>query len=408
MIGSPGPEEVADLLTRQLATPESHAADRWYGQSLAAGAIGVALVHIERALTGAGTWPTAHAWVKAAASPDVSAASTAGLYFGVPAIAFVLHAAGADGIGRYARALSRLDAHLAGLAHRRVDEALARLACGEHPAFAEYDLFCGLTGIGAHMLRHTPGEAALGRILSYLVRLAEPLHADGETLPGWWTFHDPNRRSSTGFPGGHANLGMAHGITGPLALLAAAHRRGLAVSGQVDAIERITAFLNSWRQDTSTGAWWPQWVTRHDLRSGRPGQTRPGRPSWCYGTPGIARAQQLAGIATNDTRRRWAADEALADSLCDPAQLALITSSGLCHGWAGVYQTAVRASRDALTLRIDERLPGLAATLTRQAHATQAEGNGLLEGKAGIALALNTAAHAAPPITEWDTCLLIT
>jgi lantibiotic biosynthesis protein len=404
---SPCPQETADLLARQLPAPESLAADRWQAQSLAAGATGVALAQIERAHTGAGTWQAVHSWVKAAVSHDISTSGAAGLYCGAPAIAFALHAAGADGTGRYARALSRLDSHVAAHAHRQVDEALARIVRAERTAFAEYDLFCGLTGIGVHMLRHTPGEAALGRILSYLVRLTEPLRADFDTLPGWWTWHDPNRRTSPGFAGGHANLGLAHGIAGPLALLAAAQRRGLTVPGQADAIERITAFLDSWRQDTSTGTWWPQWVTRPDLRSGRPAQPRPARPSWCYGTLGIARAQQLAAIATGNAQRRRIAEDAIADCLRDPAQLALITSPGLCHGWAGVYQTAVRASRDAITPRISERLPGLAATLVRQAHTIQADCDGLLEGKAGLVLALHTAARAAPPITDWDTCLII-
>ncbi|MGH3701089.1 MAG: hypothetical protein ACRDRU_29635 [Pseudonocardiaceae bacterium] len=36
-------------------------------------------------------------------------------------------------------------------------------------------------------------------------------------------------------------------------------------------------------------------------RRGRPQQTTPMRPSWCYSTPGLARAQQLAGQATADT-----------------------------------------------------------------------------------------------------------
>lgn len=39
------------------------------------------------------------------------------------------------------------------------------------------------------------------------------------------------------FAGGHADLGLAHDITGPLALLARAMRRGITVEGQAAAIE---------------------------------------------------------------------------------------------------------------------------------------------------------------------------
>ena len=401
------PGAATEVLAQRLASPAAHAGQPWQAQSLAEGTAGIALLHIERALASVGDWSTAHRWVKAATCQGVSAADQAGLYLGVPAIAYILRVAGADGHVRYRSALARLDAHVNALAHRRADRALERITRGQLPAFAEYDLLHGLTGIGAYLLAHAPGRDALGRILAYLVRLTEPLHAAGPALPGWWTFHDPNVKTSPGFPGGHANLGIAHGITGPLALLAQAQRHGAVVDGQAEAIERICGFLDCWRQDTGTGPWWPQWITRHDLRTGRPSQPDPARPSWCYGTPGIARAQQHAAIATSDTRRQQAAEHALAACLSDPSQLRQITSPGLCHGWAGVYQTAFRAACDELTPQIRSHLPHLARLLTRHALAAQDHGSGLLEGAAGAALVLHTAARATPPISAWDTCLML-
>jgi hypothetical protein len=395
------------MIARQLALPAVPAEHPWQAQSLAEGAAGIALLHIERACDGAGSWKTAHTWLKAATCHEISAADDAGLYVGAPAIAFVLHAAAADGTPRYGAALTGLDTHINTLAHRRSDRAMERIDLGQRPAFAEYDLLHGLTGIGAHLLRHTPGSDALGRILAYLVRLAKPLHANGETLPGWWTFHDPAVKTSPRFPGGHANLGIAHGIAGPLALLAQAMRRGITVDGQADTISGICALLDSWRQDTGIGPWWPQWVTRHDLRTGRTQQPGPARPSWCYGTPGLARAQQLAAIALSDVRRQEAAEHALAACLSDPGQLSQITDTSLCHGWAGVYQTAVRASADALTPQISAHLPHLTGLLSQHAATRQGQGAGLLEGKAGLALALHAAARAAPPVSGWDTCLMI-
>lgn len=127
--------------------------------------------------------------------------------------------------------MAALDPHVTALAHRRVDGGHARITRGELPAFAEYDLLHGLTGIGAHLLQHAPGSDALGRILAYLVALTRPLRIDGEDLPGWWVSHDPQVTTSSEFPGGHANLGIAHGISGPLALLAQALRRDVTVDG---------------------------------------------------------------------------------------------------------------------------------------------------------------------------------
>ncbi|WUV84637.1 lanthionine synthetase C family protein [Streptomyces sp. NBC_01476] len=404
-----------------MATPPALPADSpRLAQSLYQGAAGIALVHIERAHNGKGSWQSAHGWVTAAARAGVSAADDSGLHFGAPALAYVLHTAGADGITRYGSALANLDQHVTALTHRRVDAALARIDSGALPDFAEYDLLHGLTGIGAHLLQHAPGADALGRVLGYLVSLTAPMRFEGTVLPGWWVPHDPRLRRSPDFPGGHANLGIAHGITGPLALFAQALRRGVTVDGQHEAIDTICTWLDTWRQNADLGVWWPQWITREELRTGRPKQRGPLRPSWCYGTPGLARAQQLAAVATHDTARQQIAESALAWCLSDPAQLARITDGSLCHGWAGLHQTAWRAAQDARTPEIRKCLPYITGRLVRSVRAgPQEEGeqerhnpgttdsDGLLEGAAGLALALQTVADAGSPISAWDAFLLI-
>jgi hypothetical protein len=212
--------------------------------------------------------------------------------------------------------------------------------------------------------------------------------------------------SSTAFPGGHANLGLAHGITGPLALLALAMRNGVIVNGHLDAIERVCAWLDTWRQHDDSGIWWPQWITDTDRCTGRPAQSGPLRPSWCYGTPGIARVQQLAGLATGDTSRRLLAEQALASCLADPKQLGRMSDASLCHGWAGLLLTTWRAATDPPTPALDGHLPRLVGELHRTAT-VKAPGYGLLEGSTGVALALHVAAHGRPPISGWDACLLI-
>ena len=196
-------------------------------------------------------------------------------------------------------------------------------------------------------------------------------------------------------------------ISGPLALLALAQRCGAVVAGHAAAIERICAWLDPWRQESDHGPWWPQWITRGELHTRRPTQPGPLRPSWCYGTPGLARAQQLAGIATGDTARQRMAEHALAACLSDPAQLSRITDTSLCHGWAGLFQTAWRAARDAHTPAITACLPHLTGLLVQHGRPGTGEGAGLLEGDAGLALALHTAANTRPPVSGWDGCLLI-
>ncbi len=393
----------ASLATRLTVPPTGELGQT--AQSLADGAAGIALLHAERAHASAEHRESVQTWLTAAIAGRVSVAMNSSLYAGAPAVAFAVHTA-AGQTRRYTAARTTLNQAVATIAHRRVDAANARIDRGEPGRFTEYDVISGLTGIGAHLLAHAPGDDALGRILTYLIRLTAPLRVDGEELPGWWCSHDPSQGNAPEFAGGHANLGMAHGVAGPLALLSLAARTGIRVDGQTDAINALCAFYDQWRHDSPGGPFWPQWITRTDQQAARPAQPWPGRPSWCYGTPGIARALQLAGLATGDTARQNAAEQALAACLADSTQLAHLTEAGLCHGWAGLYQTVARASADASTNTLSRHLPTLAVSVLLSALSSSGRADGLLEGEAGIALVLHSVATRAPA-TGWDRCLLI-
>jgi hypothetical protein len=375
------------------------------GPSLATGAAGTALLRVELALTGAGTWHDAHRAITLAASQPVDGTPSGCLLHGAPALAFVLHAASADGQPRYQDAARALERHLHRIARRRLDAAHARIASGEPGTFDEHDLFYGLTGLGLVLLRTAPASDTLAAVLTYLTRLVtRPLTLDGLQAPGWWAARDPDPQSPT--PAGHANLGMAHGGGGLLAFLSLAALHGRTIDDQPEAINILCEWFDRWRQDSDDGPWWPQWITREDLRVGHPSQQSPGRPSWCYGTPGIARALQLAALAAANPTRQAAAEHALAACLAGP-KLARLTDAGLCHGLAGIYQTAARAAADALTPCINAHLPQLAVALATRAGAADGS-TALLTGNTGICLVLDTARRAAPPLSGWDSCLLLT
>ncbi|WP_343245982.1 lanthionine synthetase C family protein [Streptomyces sp. SID5785] len=372
----------------------------WAGQSLASGAAGIALFHSEHAARCLADWGSAHQWIGHAAAGGVSVEDTTGLYIGATAVAFVFHGVPHRRTGLYRDAHEALHEHVLALAHRRTEAATKRISRRQPAAFSEYDTFYGLTGIGAYLLRTDPSSSAMERVLDYLVALTQPIDAH---TPGWWVDHDPRREHA--MPGGHGNFGAAHGITGPLLLLAQALRRGHSVPRQAEAVRTICDHLDTWRQESDAGPWWPEHITLADVETGRPHQRHPGRPSWCYGTPGIARAGQLAGIALNDTALQTFYEDALYRCLNDPAQLATITDTSLCHGWAGLYQTAFRAAQDAP--RLHTLLPSLGNRLLAAAAPGTDKGPGFLEGDAGCALALITLATATPSITGWDSCLLI-
>src|SRR5690606_41486781 len=79
-----------------------------------------------------------------------------------------------------------------------------------------------------------------------------------------------------------------------------------------------------------------------------PPSTPPPHPPPSTPFPYTTLFRSLAGIAAGDRTRQHLAESALQHCLTDPAQLGQLTDPGLCHGWAGLYQTAWRIAADAL------------------------------------------------------------
>ncbi|QHC26380.1 lanthionine synthetase C family protein [Streptomyces sp. GS7] len=398
----------ADILAAALADPctawVAAPGKRAWAQSLAGGAAGIALLHIERARTGRGDWNTAHAWLSQAASEDLTAASNASLYLGAPALAFVLRAA-AGSTGRYRSALEKLNDATIAVTQRRLAQAHARIDRGERPAMKEFDLIRGLAGLGAYHLAHQPHHKITTDVLTYLVRLTDPLPKQGD-LPAWWTDVSPNGEPTAGFPGGHGNFGLAHGIGSALSVMSLALLYGLDVPEMTDAVARICTWTDRWRQGDDTSPWWPGFISIEQATDGHIDLALRPRPSWCYGVSGTARAQQLAGLALGEPARVQAAENAILAALRDPIQLDLLPEIGLCHGTAGLLHTAWRMADQTTNPAIIAELPRvtdrLIAVLDRFDHEPE-----LLDGTAGAALALHTAGTATAPVSRWDAFLAL-
>jgi len=389
--------------------------------SLGEGTVGEA---VAAAVTARNTsdWIAFRDLIRAITSADMPAHhDQVGLYGGLPAVAFALRLSGRF---EHSRTLTALDAKIGTTIEARLTETEKRLAAGRPPRMREYDLIRGLTGFGAILLCSPRPGPLLDDVLRYLVRLtAEPITVAGSTLPGWWTTDGPTGEPETAFPHGHINLGLAHGVSGPLALLALAILQGHEVSGQAAAVHATATTLADAARplvgSTDVLGW--QAITRPS-EWGRRSVVKVERPSWCYGTPGITRAIQLAAIATNDpVQQRWA-ESVMADSLCDAAHLALFTDSTVCHGWAGAYLIAAHAAADA---EPDSRLHPIATTLADRIDPNRATTvSGLLTGAAGIRLAQhdhytrtghphrapnddNAASNSSAWIEAWRACLLL-
>ncbi|GAB4086344.1 lanthionine synthetase C family protein [Myceligenerans cantabricum] len=384
-------------------TDHGPASPRWRDQSLSQGAAGVALVHGILARETRGPDDVAIDWLRQAVREELAAGPGAGLWFGAPAVAFATRFIGTTQLAAV------LDDAAVDVTRRKIEAAHRRMDTVRRPVQFEFDITRGLAGMGAYLLTAPHHRGLLQQVLECLVRLTEPVDAadaGGRDVPGWWVTDQPRTPTRDRFTHGHAGLGMAHGITGVLALLATCLRRGIHVDAQVDAIIQIRDWIETWRQPGTAGPWWPERITLAELDTGILVQTEPRRPSWCYGTPGITRALQIAAIALGDTRRQRAAETALARCVTDQTQLARLTDTSLCHGWAGLVTTVQRASADTITPDLASTLPSLTSSLIHHTQSLKARSTpGLINGAAGAGLVLHEIATTEHP--DWATCLLI-
>jgi lantibiotic modifying enzyme len=288
-----------------------------------------------------------------------------------------------------------------------LDQLVARvLALDEWPG--SFDLMRGLVGIGVFCLARRPkpsADAALARVVEHLERIAEPVGSSST----WRTRPEglPLERAEQ-FPDGYFDTGLSHGVAGVVAFLAAA-----AEAGVPNAAGLRDRGLN-WLLDQRLATGGP--TGDYPLLRGPDDEPTGGRLAWCYGDAGLAVALLAAGADDEGTRLAMVAARRTDAS-------SGVVDAGLCHGSAGLghvfNRLAQRTSSDEVASAARR---WLADALARRTAATAAAGFtavlpdgkggrvevptiGLLEGAAGIALALQSAVASSQP--EWDAAFLL-
>ncbi|WP_026422099.1 lanthionine synthetase C family protein [Actinokineospora inagensis] len=413
------PESVAAISDRPDNVEPVYGASQWGPLTLANGLPGMALLHAELAAAD-GRWAAvAHGQISRAAELMSSQASN-GLYAGPAA----LLAAVVRMEPNYATLRRKLTAWVVADQQTRLRACAARRDPGV--SWAHYDVVNGLSGTARLLLDAGPeARPVVEESLRYLVSRCEPIIVEGTGVPGWWVPAElqPVAADARQYPRGDFNLGLAHGIAGPLALFTAALVRGCEVPGQRDAMRRTATWLLDRRKYDSAGAYWPCRLSWDE-------ETQPGpepvftRAAWCYGAPGIAAALHQAGQALGEPEWCAAAVAGLRAVLDRDERAWNLDGPTVCHGTSGLLQVVRRvaaASGDPALLaavpRLVEHTLGFAdpdapfvfahlvpdSPLGRHADTGYRRLNvaGMLEGAAGVACAL------LPSTGAWDTALML-
>ncbi|MFF6642088.1 lanthionine synthetase C family protein [Streptomyces althioticus] len=391
----------------------------WAELTLGSGSPGLALAFAGAARDPERQVPRAHAYLTAgtrAVSGGPGAAS--GIFKGPGALAFAVLVAHRN-TGGYVSALGRFDAYQRDL----VRTVLPPVEDRPLSTIGHYEVVRGLTGVGRYLLaRAETCEEPLTAVLDHLVRLSVgTVEHQGARVPRWWALDAPRTGSEEAFPGGHLNLGLSHGVAGPLALMALAWEQGVRVPGQEEAMEATADLLRAWAVADRHGVFWPGHLSFAEWRRGPAAYDgRAKWPAWCYGAPGVSRALQLAGRALGRSDLSDLARASVDRLLALPRSDWGINDHALCHGWAGALHQLGRLDEEwrdprlarlrddvasELVTAFDPALPfGLRFTMTKVPFGSDV--SGYLDGAAGVALALDSYAVDGTP-ADWDMPLLL-
>ncbi|MBE0343534.1 Subtilin biosynthesis protein SpaC, partial [Paenibacillus sp. 28ISP30-2] len=213
---------------------------------------------------------------------------------------------------------------------------------------SDYDVIEGLSGIANYLLIFSEDKkmrSLLVDILQYLVRLADDKEYQGLKIPGW---HIPSQNQFTQmeeqlYPEGNFNLGLSHGIAGPIVALSKAMLQGINVPGQERAIKKMVEFLIQFASMDGEHLFWKGVISFEEFKAGcASSHVDFRRDAWCYGNPGVCIALLYAGKALEEPKYT---DLAL-QNLRETAQnVHHVLSPTFCHGYAGIAQILMAAQK---------------------------------------------------------------
>ena len=323
--------------------------------------------------------------------------------------------------GRVAHLEGRFFTTEEGDANEAVDRTVLHFL-GRSPWRHHFDLVDGLAGLGVYALERLPrptGVDCLKLVVDRRGETAEHHHAEGIT---WFTaprFLSAGQRSEC--PEGHYNLGLAHGVPGIIALLGQVCARR--EEGLSHARKKARALLDGavpWLlAQQPPGQSFPYWTG--------PGvEPRPARLGWCYGDLQFAAALIQAARGTGETTRgekealRIARDAAGRNAEQAAWPIAAFVTAARASRTCSIACIKPRASgyskraarlwieRTLAMLKTNNGIGGVAKVppapaLPRRTCWTAEPG--ILEGSAGVALALLAAIQNVEPV--WDRMLLV-
>lgn len=293
---------------------------------------------------------------------------------------------------------------------------------------SQYDTISGLAGIGriTMLFLNRPGMHSIWeQIIELFQIMCGEKNTGSYTVPAWhispeYQFQEGEKLQ---YPQGNFNLGLSHGIAGPLAFLSLSALQGVNAPLLKNNIHSLAEFINRWKVEEKEGIIWPgrisfeEWVSDYLLHD----CTERYRDSWCYGVPGIARSIWLAGQAVHNEEWIETGLTAYLDIEKRLHRKGGLSSATLCHGIGGLLHLVQRMYsdtgherlgmirdkllQDVLNMFDANSLFGFYDHTLLEDRLEEIDEAGFLNGSAGVALVLASLIGDKSP--DWDAAFLI-
>lgn len=346
------------------------------------------------------------------------------LFGGITGLAFSIWCVSKNG-ERYQNILSNIDSFIVKetINVLEIEKERQKIEKGVSPAF--YDVIQGVTGIGRYLLERGDENSKLHdvliSILNSIIDMSSPIKNETGTIPAWYVSnqHQFLKKDKIKYPNGNYNLGLAHGMLGPISLLSLAYLKGIEVDKLRETIESMCEFILSvMRYDENGYPIWPHRLSFEEMTIGNY-EVSDTRDGWCYGNSSVSRVLYLSGKALNNTHYQKVAlngFRGIVNRYQDE-----IVSPTYCHGKAGLLQCLTRMKIDTSEDFFDNQINALTNDILsqydnekplgfydieeldgRRNHISKA---GLLEGSSGVGLSLLSLSRNQEPV--WDKVFLI-
>ncbi|MEG1311710.1 MAG: lanthionine synthetase C family protein [Romboutsia sp.] len=223
----------------------------------------------------------------------------------------------------------------------------------ENLSMPHYDTVKGAAGLLRYLIEFNSEvvEEKCKKLLEYLVFLTKDREIfENIFVPGWYikqkNHFDVDKNM---YPNGSVNMGISHGIAGPLVALSLAYEKGIVVDGQLEAINKITYEYEKMVVYTHDGyPYWASMLSIDDyIKENWKVALLNKRMSWCYGSIGVLMALKIGFRCTNNYKKTLSVNEELQMVLQMQRNEYCLDSACLCHGYSGILMALMCQYRES-------------------------------------------------------------